>query len=317
MKSRLFVLQVLLFAIFSFFLFLSMTEIAKLNSPFAKFNHEVPSYNGKEEFDPSLARLNTMQKLETYCDSLYNARLANPSVGGPGPRDNYPELTSAVIRERFYHGYSCYDFTNNYMALLLEPFFPNKMVSAIVVTEDMMKYSYAACSQQSIICMELLAKKGYSTRRIGFDGGEKYGGHFSFEVYYGGQWHFFDPNKEPDMAVLDKYNQPGIEFLAQQDDILLAAYRKLPSNNVLALYKNYSYGRPNVFEANNALLYQRATKILSYIFWVFPFIALLFVRKRYLRLSHSTHVWNNRIYIPKFGRKGSPAYYPESETQGA
>lgn len=308
MKNFLFTLQVILFMTFGFLLFLSVTEITKSASPFEKFNHSIPIYDGIEEFDPSLARLSSMEKLGQYCDSLYISRFG--STAGFTEDNKYPEVVNEVIRKRFYHGYSMYSFTDNYMALLLEPLFINKLVSAIVIPDDMMKFPYAACSQQSIICMELLKSRGFTTRMVGL-GGAQFGGHFCFETYYEGEWHFFDPNREPNMSVIDEYRQPSIEILAKNDNLLLSAFTRMEPARVLGLYKNYFYGKPNVFEAPNALIYQKTTKYLSYISWIFPLIVLLFVRRRYLRLSFSTDVWNSRIYLPRFNRRRSPAYYPE------
>lgn len=296
MKRVLFITQFILFFAFNFFLFLSIVLLLERNTAFDRFNHNIPLYNGKEEFDSSLNRLSSISKLEVYCDSLFAAgALSDRTITF---EKDYPTLVSSVIRRKFFHGYSNYGYSDNYMALLLEPL-TGKDASAIVIPDDLMKYPYAACSQQSIVMMELLKRKGFITRKVGFYGGEEYGGHFSFEVYYKNSWHYFDPNQEPDAKVLAAYNRPSIAFLAKHEAVLMAAYNHWDSAKVRAVLLNYSYGKPNYFEAPNALLYQRVTKFLSYTLWFFLLLAFLFVRRKYLKLiSRNSEVPGNSVVIP-------------------
>ncbi|MBL0337301.1 MAG: hypothetical protein IPP73_18825 [Chitinophagaceae bacterium] len=118
-------------------------------------------------------------------------------------------------------------------------------LSAIVIPDDILEYPYAACSQQSIILMELLKQKGFTTRKVGFQG--KTTGHFCFEVFYGNGWHFYDPDMEPDSKVLDANNRPDIQFLARHKDVLLQAYAQYPVEKVLDIFPNYFYGSVNEF----------------------------------------------------------------------
>lgn len=283
MKRVLFMVQLLLFVFFNLLLFLAIINLFHKRSVSDKQGADTPVYNGKEEFDPSLQRLSSVSKLEAYCDSLF--AVVSLSDSNVRFEHDYPAFASSIVRKKFYHGYSKYSYTNNYMALVLEPL-TGKNASAIVVPDDIMKYPYAACSQQSIIMMELMKRKGFTTRKVGFDGGEKFGGHFSFEVYYDNSWHFFDPDQEPDRKILAAYNRPGIEFLAKNESILLAAYSKWDSAKVREVFKSYSLGTPNRFEAPNAFIYQRVTQFLSYTMWLFLLLAFLLVRRKYLRLDN-------------------------------
>src|SRR5258706_9076581 len=90
---------------------------------------EKPAKLNYDEFDPSLMRLNTMAKLEDYCDSLYHANY---------PGRTYPGIVSDVVRLRFYHGYSYYDATHNPMAAFIAPFIKRGM-AAIVMPNDIVK----------------------------------------------------------------------------------------------------------------------------------------------------------------------------------
>jgi hypothetical protein len=178
---------------------------------------------------------------------------------------------------------------------------------AIVIPDDILKYPYAACSQQSIVFMEILKRKGFTTREVGFQG--KIYGHFCFEAYYDGGWHFYDPDMEPDVAVLNAYNRPSIAILTRHPDILLKAYRQYPSEQVLDIFPNYFYGSVNTFAAPRAIIFQQLTKFFSYTIWLFFLIAFILVRKKYLRLSKN-YVRNNRIHIPRVQPGTSPMYYP-------
>ncbi len=261
-------------------------------------------YNYTEEFDPTLKELNSVDKLASFCDSLFKEETRTNSV--TSYEQIYSDIASSVVRKRFYHGYSLYGFSNNYMAMFLAELTKDGF-SAIVIPDDILKYPFAACSQQSIVFMEILARKGFITRKVGFHG--KITGHFCFEVYYEGSWHFYDPDMEPDVNVLNSYNRPSIAFLACHQDILLKAYRKWSTTLVLDIFPNYSYGRVNTFAAPRAIIFQKLTKIFSYTMWLFFLIAFILVRKKYLRLSRN-YVRNNRIPIPRVQPGTSPIYYP-------
>jgi hypothetical protein len=306
MKKLLFSAQFLLFVSFNFFLFLSLVQMSNSSTAFDDLNHEIPTYNGKEEYDASLAKLNSISKLEVYCDSIYEQkRRKSPSFTF---QEIYPLIANQVVAKKFYHGYSSYSYSDNFMALLLEPL-TGKFVSAIVIPDDIMKYPYAACSQQSIVMMELLKRKGFTTRKVGFDGGAKYGGHFCFEIYYDNSWHFFDTDQEPNTEVLAKYNRPSIEFIAKNDPVLIAAYGHWNNpERVRGMFKSYFYGKPNTFEAPNAMIYQRVTKFLSATLWMFLLGGFIFVRRKYLRLTTHTHVRNSRIFVPSVTGKSSVSY---------
>jgi len=300
MKKLFFALQFPLFIAFNFFLLTAFFEFASSRSTSDKTS---PKYDGKEEYDPSLGRLNSVNKLQDYCDSLFATQHQDNQLAVTGK--TYPEIVAAVIRKRFYHGYSRFGVSNNLLAVLLSPL-TGKNASAIVLPNEILKYPYAACSQQSIVTLELLKNKGIAARAIRFTGVKN--GHFAYEAYYNGDWHFFDPNLEPDVTVLNKYNRPGIAFLAANKAILLGAYHHLPQNMVLDIFTHYNYGKVNATAAPMATFFQQATKILSYTLWIFFLMTFIAVRKKYRRLSN-THVRNSRVFIPQLQPGTSPTYY--------
>ena len=313
MKRLLFVLQAGLFIAFNFSLLLTGYQLATGSQSFTQnqvYNTK-PVYNFKEEFDPSLHTLNTVDKLVAFCDGLYTEKAStNSSIA---LNEVYPDIVSSVIRKRFYHGYSEYGFSNNYMAMMLSGV-TMEGLSAIVVPNDILKYPYAACSQQSIIFMEILRKKGFPTRKVGFKGKEN--GHFCFEVYYNKGWHFYDPDMEPSVAVLNAYNHPSIAFLAQHPEILVKAYHQYPREKTLDIFMNYTYGPVNTFAAPKAMIFQKATKIFSYTIWLFFLLAFILVRRKYLRLSRQ-YVRNNRIHLSRIQPETPPVFYPNYSAQGA
>ncbi|MGQ0739703.1 MAG: hypothetical protein ACT4OJ_11630 [Bacteroidota bacterium] len=300
MKKLLFLLQAALFIAMNFFLLITALEILQPRGTMSRLGYDKPEYNHQEEYDASLLRLDNISKLTSYCDSVYSENV----YAGSNVRfeSGFPLVASAIVRKRFYHGYSLYGFGNNPLAMFASKLSMNGL-SAIVVPDDILKYPYAACSQQSIVLMKVLQQKGFKTREIALNG--KLGGHFCFEVYYNGAWHFVDPNMEPDMNVLYAYNQPGIAFLAGRPDILLMAYKQYPKEKVLDLFSHYSYGKVNAPAAPRAYLFQKVTQFLSYTLWSFFLLAFIRVRKKYLRLSRQPHVRNRRVYFPQL-QPGTP-----------
>lgn len=278
----------------NFFLLLAVYEILQPSGTLGRPGYNAPQYDMKEEYDASLQRLDNIEKLTDYCDSLYAEQVY---AGDPIRFESgFPEVAASVVRKRFYHGYSLYGFGNNPMAM-----FASKVsiegLSAIVLPNDILKFPYAACSQQSIVLMKVLQQKGFKTRKVGFLG--KLGGHFCFEVFYNGAWHFYDPNMEPDVEVLKAYNQPGIAFLSSRPDVLKKAYNQYPEEKVMDLFTNFSYGKVNAPAAPKAFLFQRVTQFLSYTIWTFFLLAFIFVRKKYLRLSRQPNVRNRRVHFPQ------------------
>lgn len=293
MKKLFFLLQGFLFLAFVFFLLMGAYQLTESSSSIYHPAKDDPQFAFNEEFDPLLLRLNTVDKVSAYCDSLYKEK----SYAGSAVRfeETFPDIVSKVVRNRFYHGYSSYGLNNNFMAMLLSRI-SIKGLNAIVIPDDILKYPYAACSQQSIVFMEILRRKGFFTRTVGFQG--KATGHFCFEVYYDGAWHFCDPDMEPDVAILNAYNRPDVQFLSHHPAILIKAYKQYPAGEVLDIFTNHFYGPVNTFAAPRALIFQKLTKFLSYTIWLFFLLAFILVRKKYLHLSCQSYVWNNRIYIP-------------------
>jgi hypothetical protein len=312
MKRLLYLAQVILSGLFVFTILATFLQLLGSSNPFTRLDDKVPVYNKVEEYDPSLSRLNSIDKLVKYCDSLYlETNLTNDEEE---IKRDYTAIVSSVVRKRFFHGYSYYGFSTNYMAFLLSKFSVHGL-NAVVVPDDILKYPFAACSQQSIVMMDVLQSKGFDTRKVSFQG--KISGHFCFEVYYDKDWHFYDTNMEPDVNVLNAYKRPGIAFLVNHPEVLVKAYNRYPESEILDIFPNYTYGEINKFPAPRAIVFQKFTKILSYIIWFFFLFLFFIVRFKFLRLSSKTNVRNRRIYFPQPPAGTSSSYYPGFAAPGA
>jgi hypothetical protein len=200
-----------------------------------------------------------MDKLSAYCDSFYAAN---------SDKRTFPGVVSEAIRKRFFHGYSYYTLGNNALGVLLEPIVKNG-ATAVVVPEDIIKYAHAACSQQSIVGMEIFKKKNYPVRKVSMHDSLTNNGHFAYEVFYDKDWHYFDTDQEPDAEVLKQYRRPSVAFLAANPDIILKAYRLRSDPQLFKrLLMNYELGPVNKFPAPNAYLYQVVTKYATYFGWL-------------------------------------------------
>lgn len=311
MKKILFGAQIVFFSLFNIALLATIIQLIGYSGPLSRLDYKKPIYNKVEEFDPALQRLDNSEKLINYCDSSYAAEFGSEGKGEY--EKEYTELLSEVISRRFFHGYSHYSFTDNYLSVLFSRATLDGY-SAIVVPEDILKHPNAACSQQSIVMMGVLKKKGIQTRKIGFSG--KISGHFCFEVFYDNSWHFYDTNMEPDAALLNAHNRPEIATLVSNKELLLSAYKCYPRETVLDVFSNYSYGTPNTFSAPRGIVFQRTAKVLSYTLWLFFLVAFILVRKKYLKLASKKNVRNSRIYFPQPEKGTTSTYYPGITASG-
>jgi len=288
------ILQIVIFILFTTAFTFSLFEWFGVSRSFSFLNKQAPrDERGFDEFDPSLSYINSMDKLESYVDMLYkqgNYDANDPSI--------YPELTESVVRKRFYHGVSEYGAGRNYLAGLIAKS-TGSDVNAIVLPDDILKYSYALCSQQSLVMMELLKKKGYSYRMVGFYSKESGSGHYAFEIKYRNKWHFFDPNMEPDAQLLNKNNRPGIAELVADKNLLFSSYHSWNRDHIATLFPTYFYGKINAPIAPNATIFQRLTYVLSYSLWLFFTFVYILVsklspsrRKKYVYQTSPTWYFN-------------------------
>ena len=228
-----------------------------------------------EHFDASLSRLTTVSLFTSYCDSIYGSASIKPCDS-----EKYAGIVASVLRERFYHGYSYYRLGQNSLAFILAPLL-NSNLSAIVIPDDILKHPNAACSQQSIVGMEAFKSRGFKVRKVGFKTEDR--GHFCYETFFTGNWHFFDPDGEPRLAAMRANHFPAVSDLAQNDSLLRMVYNKPGKADLEKIFPSYSYGPVNKFPARNARAYQYITKYLSYTLWLWIGLAYLLIRRKFIQ----------------------------------
>jgi hypothetical protein len=174
-----------------------------------------------EDFDPALMRLNSVDKLICYIDSLYGS-----STIAVQDSEIYAKLVQLAVQKRFYHAYSLYDLKDNCWIWLVGNLFWSH-ISAVIIPEDLLQYPMAACSQQSIVAMEVLHKKGYARRAVGLEG------HFTYEAFYYNNWHHFDANKEIKFVYNDSGQIASAKDLDEKSDLRANAYQNNEAANYL------------------------------------------------------------------------------------
>ena len=201
----------------------------------------------EEEFDASLLYIRSLNQLIVHVDSLNSG----PTIA-ENDSLNYANLMARTLRMRFVHGWSQYTWKNNWILAFIQPLHPHLM--GVVKPDDILNYSEALCSQQSIIGMEALKKKGFLFRKVGFLKDKK--GHFTYEIKLRDGWHYYDLDKEPDLITLENNNRPSIEKLANDTLYMpdyIPTYSRKDINKVLKKAK-FNYKFISTIELDNKIL---------------------------------------------------------------
>ncbi len=227
-----------------------------------------------EDYNPKLHYLNSIDKIIDYADSVYNYNSNNDFDLQGIDTAVYVSIVSDLIKKRFYFGLSNYNISQNWIAALFgELFWPH--LSAIVEPNDILHYSEGLCSQQTIVFMEILKKRGIKVRSVGL--GKKEGpGHFLCEVYYRDSWRLHDVTKEPQWFKITNHHQSMDYYIHNKDSLYKVYENSLPKEDFNKLLEKIAYGKPNEFPAKNMLLFHQITLILTYIIPLF-FLLLFFI----------------------------------------
>jgi hypothetical protein len=246
-------------------LLIAISALLLLPNFFNVHLEQTPQYDHKELFNPSLAYINSTEKLIQVSDSI--AKKNNILQGS----FQYALTVSQLIRARFYHGFSRYPLNQNWIAATSESLFGYGLAS-IVNPNDILKYNFGACSQQSIVLMEVMKRKNVPYRFIGFPH------HYATELMFNNNWYFFDPNMEPNIPDSDrlesKWNCCADSLKKYYDTTRFKDLDfKLGKNATLI------FGKENAAPAPHAKLFHVTTKYLSKTLWLFPLI-IVFVRRK-------------------------------------
>ncbi len=247
------------------FIILSLALVLLLLNFFDVSIEKDPPYNNIELFDSSLQHLNSIQKLIDYADS--SAKEQHIKEGSL----QYGILTSYIIRKRFYHGFSIYDFRQNWIAVVSQYLFGGDVASP-VNPGDILQYPYAGCSQQAIVLMSVMKKKKVSYRSVGFPH------HYAVELNYNNDWYYFDPDMEPNIKAAERAEENWNQSVDS-----LKKYYALSLNHLdwgFGKSQLVKVGKINAEPAPNALVFQTVTKFLSKTLWVFPLFFVYYPRKK-------------------------------------
>ena len=210
-----------------------------------------------EAFDPALVdKLRTIDDVLKYTDSS--------CTGQKRQSLNYVRFLSRTFSERFYHGYSYYNFQDNWIAYLSGKIIWSHL-SAIVLPNDILKHPQAACSQVSIVLAEALKRIRVPYRKVALKN------HFVLEAYIDDHWYLFDANMEPHFP---KGRKSVAELKAAHE--LYEGYKgKLSPEKVDETFSVIKYGKTNEILAPNASIYHKVTAVLSFLLPLFMMIYLL------------------------------------------
>lgn len=223
-------------------------------------------YDQKEQFNPALSYVNSIDRLEQYIDSTIVVKSINKDSA------EYVVKIAEAIRYRFYHGFSHFTLKENWIAAVGERLLGYGLASK-VKPDEIMHHEYAACSQQAMVMMEILKRKGLSYRNVGFPH------HFALEVLIGGQWYYFDPNMEPNITIPQRLES----YWGQEADNLKKFYDTSRFKDLdwkFGTGLKVTHGSINQKFAGNAKIFQTATGILSKILWIFPLLFLFYKRRK-------------------------------------
>lgn len=237
-----------------------------------------PPYDNREKYDPSLGHINTVDKMAQCVEERAQQRgLQKGSV-------EYVVAMEEAIAKRFYHGFSHLTTHENWIAAWSEKLFGFGL-SCKVIPAQIMLHGNAACSQQSMVMMELLKKQGFAYRKVGFPH------HFALEVQIDKRWYYFDPNMEPAMTIDQRYAgnwQYKADNLKQYYD----AQRFIDLDYKFGVGQTVSLGGINQTQARNARFFQSVTELLSKTLWLLPIGLLLtsYRRKAPASVKKSTYI---------------------------
>jgi hypothetical protein len=227
-------------------------------------NEQVP-YDGKERYRPELASIQTVSELEQYtdrCAASKNFELHSLE---------YTAMLAYVVSCRFYHGFSHYSLSENWIAALGEKIVGYGLASK-VDPEAILQHANAACSQQALVMMAVLRNKGIPYRKVGFPH------HYALEVNIHNRWYYFDPNMEPRMNLQQRLHENWSGY----NDNLKSYY-----NPAIHQHLDFQFGQGQVAEVgpineipgSNVSRFHGFTRLLSKTLWLLPF-SFLFVRRR-------------------------------------
>lgn len=142
----------------------------------AETRQHIAFTTGDEKYDPRLAYLDSVDAVAA------EARRRAPGGNARAQAAAVEEL----LRYRFYHGYSRYDFADNW-ALWIAARIVHPHLDAKVFADDILQHPWAACSQQAIVTQAVLNRLGIRTATV------EWPAHFTAAAFIDNDWFIVDP----------------------------------------------------------------------------------------------------------------------------
>jgi hypothetical protein len=219
-----------------------------------------------ELFDKNLSRIKTVDQLVRYNDSLLN--------GAKFDTLQFVESLCTITKLRFRHGLANYSLSDNWIAYFTGKLFWDHF-AAIVDADDILEHSEGLCSQQTIVFLEALKRKGIQARSVGL--GKKEGpGHFLAEVNYLNSWHIYDVSIEPDWSQLSTPHKSMDYYKLNKDSLFMVYKEHMPIDLFNTLLSTVDHGKIGEFPAKRMHLFHTITKVITLIL---PFLFLVFFLK--------------------------------------
>lgn len=213
-------------------------------------------YSSEEQFSESLCNIKSIEAALEYVD-----KTSGRFEMGTFDTLSYVKAASKFTKERFFHGLSRYSISENWIANIGAKCFWDHL-SAVVNPDDILGYCGGLCSQQTIVFMEVLKRRGIKTRSVGL--GYKEGpGHFLCEVFYHGKWHLYDVTMEPQWIKVSLDHESMEYYQANKDSLFVAYDGRLTKSKFTRLMEKVEYGKPNDFPAKNMLMFHKVTRIIT------------------------------------------------------
>lgn len=213
-----------------------------------------------EKFDPRLARIDTVSEVVAATDAIAAGTDAYGRV----------RALEELLRYRFYHGYSRYSFSENWL-LWLAARVVHPHLDAKIDPEEILQHPWAACSQQGIVVQAALERMGIHYATV------EWPGHFTAAAFVSGDWYVVDPwgPMDRDRSRLWKFE----EWVgsASRDDILGPGASLF--DRKLRLHPPRLLGI-NQFPADAMAWLHPLTRFLSNWLWVGALLSLTWLHRR-------------------------------------
>lgn len=243
------------------------------------YEHECTQFTGNnhELFDAKLSRLSDIDELGQLVESVYNDSTSSSQLDS----FQYMRIAKLLVKKKFYHGNAAYSWQENWICYLLGKYIWidfNSLVSPV----DVARHCSAMCSQQTMVFTELIRKKGIQYRYVYMKNPVNSMGHFSCEIWLDGRWRYLDVNRELIWEGVARESEYSFAYILQHN-LLSKLYKNYPDYTILHTdLTQISYSNPNERLGTKMILFQKSTKILS---WLLPIgIGIyMIVRLRILR----------------------------------